>query len=715
MVIRDPLLGQLLNGRYRVDTVVARGGMAMVYRGTDMLLESTVGIKVMHGHLSADETFVERFEREAENAARLVHPNLVAVHDQQRDGDVVYLVMEYLESVTLRKELKHRGRLTPRQAIVVTDAILAALEVVHGADMIHRDLKPDNILLGADGQIKLADFGLARAVTSATTTKTLIGTVGYVAPELVTRTGADHRTDLYTLGIMLYEMLTGQLPYTDEVPIQVAYRHVHDRVPPPSAVVPGLDPELDAIVLWATARDPEERPSDAAAFRAELGRLRAELSTAALDFGAAAAELPAADGAPVLTPTAGLERPTAQPVAKERKARTDEIPFVGDAEGAQPAAEPGTAGAPEDAAAGTEDAAGGLPAAAFAAETAARTRATEAGAVTGEPARATAPAGAAEGHDGARAGALAASAPAAQGATRAPALGAGGGRRRRTARRALGITAATAVVMLGGWSAIALTNPADGESTEAQTSTPPAKPLVPAVQAGTEAKAAEQALRSAGFEPALAQEYSESAKAGTVIGTDPKAGTALPEHSTVHVRVSKGAQRFAVPDVTGSSLADAKAALAKAGLKAGDVKSKHSASVAKGTVIAQADDAGAKLRKGAAVDLTVSKGEAPVEIPNVKGYGYKTAFGKLIGAGFRVARQDVYSDSVAKGSVVSQYPGAGAERKKDALVFLKVSKGKKPEKSDEKKAEKSAAAKSDAAKKKAADKQAADKKKAAKK
>ena len=213
--LTDPLLGHVLDDRYRIDDPVARGGMAMVYKGTDLRLDRVVALKVMHRHLLDDEGFVERFQREARAAAHLIHSNVVAVHDTGRDGDAVYLVMEYLPNVTLRKELRHRGTLTPRQALIVLDAVLAGLEAVHAAGMIHRDLKPDNVLLGADGQIKLADFGLARAVSAATTTKTLMGTVGYVAPELVTRTGADERTDLYTVGIILYEMLTGFQPYTD--------------------------------------------------------------------------------------------------------------------------------------------------------------------------------------------------------------------------------------------------------------------------------------------------------------------------------------------------------------------------------------------------------------------------------------------------------------------------------------------------------------------
>jgi serine/threonine protein kinase/beta-lactam-binding protein with PASTA domain len=359
---RDPLIGTVLNDRYRIDDKIARGGMAMVYRGTDLRLDREIAIKVMHEHLISDDTFVERFRREAINAGRLTHPNLVAIHDQARDGDIVYLVMEHLPSVTLRRELKHRGTFTPRQAIVVLDAILAALEAVHSTGIIHRDLKPDNVLLGTDGQVKLADFGLARAVTTATTTKTLIGTVGYVAPELVTRAGADARTDLYTVGIMFYEMLTGTQPYTDDVPIQVAYRHVHDTVPPPSEIVPRLSPQLDALVLWATSKDPEDRPADASQFRLALAETRAEMSEAELDLGDPA--VTAGDHSPVLTASIDL----GEEAPKEKRSRTDEIPYLEDdesdeeseGEGSESGAPEGATGAGAAAGAGVAAAAAGI-------------------------------------------------------------------------------------------------------------------------------------------------------------------------------------------------------------------------------------------------------------------------------------------------------------------------------------------------------------------
>lgn len=598
--LHDPLLGVVLNERYRVESVIARGGMAMVYRGTDLRLDREVAIKVMHQHLLDDETFVERFRREAIHAARLSHPNLIAVHDQGSDDRAVYLVMDYLESVTLRKELKHRGSLTPRQAIVVTDAILAALEAVHGAGIIHRDLKPDNVLLGTDGQIKLADFGLARAVSTSTTTKTLIGTVGYVAPELVTRTGADQRTDLYTVGIMLYEMLTGSQPYTDDVPIQVAYRHVHDTVPAPSEAVAGVSPTLDAIVLWATSRKPEDRPADASELRLALAEARTKLSEEELDL-AEGSGAPAAE-APVLTATITIDDgDPAEPRQKEPKARTDEIPYL--AEGEDDAT---SAGAPAPLA----------PAAAAAARSA------------------------------------------------APAEGLRhSGRNRRRTRTALGLSAAAAVIALAGWGAIASIETtaevpaavagqeqadvasalsAAGFTTatreEFSTAVPAGKVIGTEPEAGTEldkdavvtilvskgeelfaapdvSKMTESEARSA-IEGASLQvgavdrEHSSSVPEGSVISQSLERGEEVAKGTEIDLVVSKGAEPLVIPDVTGVSYEAAYGRLARMGLRIAkdEVYSDHTP---KGDVVAHYPKAAAKKNPGDLVILKVSKGKEP--------------------------------------------------------------------------------------------------------
>jgi beta-lactam-binding protein with PASTA domain/tRNA A-37 threonylcarbamoyl transferase component Bud32 len=268
----DPMIGRLVDGRYQVRSRIARGGMATVYLATDLRLERRVAIKIMHGHLADDNTFKTRFVQEARSAARLAHPNVVNVFDQGQDSDMAYLVMEYLPGITLRELLKDYKKLTPEQTVDIMDAVLSGLAAAHKAGIVHRDLKPENVLLADDGRIKLGDFGLARAASANTATgQALLGTIAYLSPELVTRGVADARSDIYAVGIMMYEMLTGEQPYVGEAPMAIAYQHANDTVPTPSTKNPSVPAELDELVLWATARDPEERPHDA---REMLERLR---------------------------------------------------------------------------------------------------------------------------------------------------------------------------------------------------------------------------------------------------------------------------------------------------------------------------------------------------------------------------------------------------------------------------------------------------------
>ncbi|GAA3338936.1 Stk1 family PASTA domain-containing Ser/Thr kinase [Curtobacterium pusillum] len=260
----DPMIGRMIDHRYRVRSRIARGGMATVYLATDVRLERRVAIKIMHGHLADDQAFRERFIQEARSAARLSHPNLVGVYDQGAEDDTAYIVMEYIPGITLRDLLQEHHALTAEQATDILRAVLAGLASAHRAGIVHRDLKPENVLLADDGRIKLGDFGLARATTANTATgAALLGTIAYLSPELVTRGAADSRSDIYALGIMLYEMLTGEQPYKGEQPMQIAYQHANDTVPAPSAAVAGVPPELDDLVAWATARNPDDRPRDA--------------------------------------------------------------------------------------------------------------------------------------------------------------------------------------------------------------------------------------------------------------------------------------------------------------------------------------------------------------------------------------------------------------------------------------------------------------------
>ncbi|MFG1701787.1 Stk1 family PASTA domain-containing Ser/Thr kinase [Nonomuraea sp. M3C6] len=263
----DPLVGRLLDGRYRIESRIARGGMATVYLALDIRLDRTVALKVMHRSLAEDPAFVRRFIGEAKSVASLSHPNVVHVFDQGTDNDIVYLSMEYVPGKTLRDILRDRGRLPAREALEIMIPVLAALGAAHQAGMVHRDVKPENVLMTDDGRVKVVDFGLARAIeaTNQTRTGVMIGTIGYMSPEQVTTGGADVRSDVYAAGIMLFELVTGQQPYDGETPMSVAYRHVHDTVPRPSSVVPEVPPLIDTLVAHATAREPHDRPADATA------------------------------------------------------------------------------------------------------------------------------------------------------------------------------------------------------------------------------------------------------------------------------------------------------------------------------------------------------------------------------------------------------------------------------------------------------------------
>lgn len=312
------MVGRLIDGRYQVRSRIARGGMATVYLATDLRLERRVAIKIMHDHLAEDSAFKERFIQEARSAARLAHPNVVNVFDQGQDSDMAYLVMEYLPGINLRDLLKEHGKLTTEQTIDVLEAVLSGLSAAHKAGIVHRDLKPENVMLADDGRIKIGDFGLARAVSANTATgAALLGTIAYLSPELVTRGIADARSDIYAVGIMMYEMLTGEQPYKGEQPMQIAYQHANDSVPTPSSINDHVPAELDELVLWATAKEPDERPRDARVMLDQLMATQSLLATA-LPTATAAVQrtmvLPTAMVAPV--ETSDDETVVLRPVAK---------------------------------------------------------------------------------------------------------------------------------------------------------------------------------------------------------------------------------------------------------------------------------------------------------------------------------------------------------------------------------------------------------------
>ncbi|KDF01799.1 serine/threonine protein kinase [Mycolicibacterium aromaticivorans JS19b1 = JCM 16368] len=335
-VTSDPLNGVLLEDRYRVDAKIATGGMSTVYRGLDVRLDRPVALKVMDARYAGDSQFLTRFQREARAVARLKDPGLVAVYDQGLDGSHPFLVMELIEGGTLRELLRERGPMPPHAAAAVLRPLLGGLATAHRAGLVHRDVKPENVLISDDGEVKLVDFGLVRAVAEAgiTSTSVILGTAAYLSPEQVSTGAADARSDVYAVGVLAYELITGATPFTGDNPLTVAYQRMDHDVPPPSAAISGVPPQFDEFIARATARDPEARFADAAEMAEDLDAIAVELalpkfrvpaprnsaqhaaatafhSRPTVDFHPAPQQVPA-QTAPPLPPPPAVKNPTRQ-------------------------------------------------------------------------------------------------------------------------------------------------------------------------------------------------------------------------------------------------------------------------------------------------------------------------------------------------------------------------------------------------------------------
>ncbi|GGW90624.1 serine/threonine protein kinase [Streptomyces malachitofuscus] len=604
--LQDPLVGQVLDGRYRVDARIAVGGMATVYRAVDTRLDRILALKVMHPSLAADASFVERFIREAKSVARLAHPNVVQVFDQGTDGAYVYLAMEYIAGCTLRDVLRERGALQPRAALDILEPVLAALGAAHRAGFVHRDMKPENVLIGDDGRVKVADFGLVRAVDSVTnTTGTVLGTVSYLAPEQIEHGTADPRVDVYACGILLYEMLTGEKPHDGDSPAIVLYKHLHDDVPPPSAAVPGMAYELDELVASATARTPEVRPHDAVALLAQARDARGRLGDEQLD---------------AVPPQALMSEHDHHDNADDRtsvipRALTMPRPLpVNEDEGAGPVHHTSRFRSPPP-----------LP-----------------------PRRRTAL------RRGPMAIVVAVLLVLGLGAgvwyinsgqfTKVPPLLAKTEKEARGRLADVGLDvgevkeAYSDTVERGK---VVGTDPKAGarirsnDSVSLTISKGPQTVRVPDLD-GYPLDKARSLLEDEGLKPGMStREFSETVPAGSVISTEPGKGTKVRAGSAVALAVSKGSP-VDVPDVTGDDPEDARAELEEAGLKveiaAERVNSEHDA----GEVARQNPGPGSRAAEGDTVTLTPSKGPEMVEVPDVVGDSVDEAKEKLEGAGFRV-------------------------------------------------------------------------------
>ncbi|MGE5133257.1 MAG: protein kinase domain-containing protein [Gemmatimonadota bacterium] len=624
-VARSPI-GHLLNGRYRVESHIARGGMADVYVGTDTRLDRPVALKIMRAELANDEDFVRRFIGEARSVARLSHPNVVAVYDQGADGRTLYLAMEYVRGQSLRALLDGRGRLAPAEALDIMEGVLAALAAAHDAGLAHRDVKPENVLLTQSGAIKVVDFGLARLVAAASHTKTgmIIGTAAYLAPEQVAHGAADARSDVYAAGIMLFELLTGRQPHTGETPLAVAYKHVNEMVPAPSSAAPGLPPALDMLVAMATSRDPELRPGDAGQFLSAIAGVRRSLPAAT-----AAAPVP---GGPWTVPGGGPGRAgapalPAAPPAEPDGGATDLIPGM-----APPARQ--SYGAP----------AATLPAATERYHPDAQ-----------EPPNQTlvvAPGGLPD-HSGHGGPPDAYGPPPRHRGPREPGL------QRLLFSRRLAYLAGGLV--LAGAAALALWWAAAGRYT-----------TVPQLT-GQPVATAQSGLQAVGLTGQVSRraQISNTVPRGDVIRTNPGGGSKVGRGGTVTLIVSAGPRMISMPEVTGQALAAAQTAIRQAGLVPGTVTRQTSATIPAGIVISTDPLAGVSWPQPRPVRLTVSAGPP---LPDFVGQQKDVAEQWAQANGVSLNEVAVNSNQPA-GTITHQSPPAGDAFTQGEVITVSFSNG----------------------------------------
>ncbi|MEC3852279.1 Stk1 family PASTA domain-containing Ser/Thr kinase [Paenarthrobacter ureafaciens] len=618
---QDHLIGTTVDGRYQVRSRLASGGMSTVYLATDQRLERDVALKVLHPQLANDQVFLERLSREAKSAARLSHPHVVGVLDQGEDGHIAYLVMEYVQGHTLRDVLNQQGALPPRLALALLDPVIEGLAAAHNSGLIHRDVKPENVLIADDGRIKVGDFGLSRAVTATTSTGALIGTVAYLAPELVMGQAADARSDIYSAGIMLYEMLTGQQPYAGDSPIQVAYQHVNSSVGKPSQLAPGLAQDLDELVQWCTAVDAENRPVDGTALLTELRHIRTTLSDEQLDH----------------------RQPSSTPGAMPA------VPGRGDAMD-QRTESIRTTAAPTEFIAQQSN-----PTTVMAASVPPRPR--PGGIVSGVDTSAPQPGKRElkrmqrqEVKDRARAA-----------ATPVRPLREGNPRRRGVIWTVVVVILAVLAASAGWFFGMGPGSPG----------------TVPEVKSKTVAEA-QQLLRTAGFQSEPRDVFDDDIPPGMAVGTEPPPGSQVRKFQPITLFVSKGAQLFALPGLTGGTLDEAKATLNAAEMALGNVTEAYDDKVPAGVVLSQDPAKGTEVRHGTPVALVVSKGPQPIPVPDVRGQPQDAAVKAIQDAGLKavIAPETVNDKTVPKGAIVSQAPANGNLFKGDT-VTLTVSKGPK--------------------------------------
>lgn len=562
------LTGEIIDGRYQLTRVVASGGMATIYAALDLRLDRQVAVKVMHPHLAQDEQFVTRFIREAKAAASLSHPNIVSVLDQgwnQGGVPCVFIVMELVEGSTLRDYLHEQGALPVERALQIMTPVASALAAAHKLGIVHRDIKPENILVSKEGRIKIADFGLARGALLGSTmtaeSSVILGSVSYLSPEQVQRGVADARSDVYSLGIVLFEILTGQKPYQGDDPVQIAIRHVNERVPAPSTINNALSVDVDALVLSATDIDPDKRPKDAGVLLEKIRELSEKLDPRKRQL---SLEL---DLPPMPIKGPSKERKSKFPKAAPK----EELPVKKE-----------------------------------------KTATTQRKQVSSRVKR----------------------------------------NRRIAALLAAFIGAGIWYIFIG----------------------PGSKVVVPSL-AGLTIKEATNSLQDLGLSIEVAnEEFSEDIPDGKIITSDPAGGGRISPNGTVDVTISKGKERYAIPNLQGLKQDVAEAQLKENKLVIGEIKEEYSNEYPQGFIMRTEPAAGERVKRDSQVTIFISLGVEQISLLDYKGKSGEQALNELTDSGFEVKTKYVFSEDLPIGAVISQTPSAG-NADKGSTITLVVSKG----------------------------------------
>ncbi len=612
--IPDPFIGQILDARYRIEELIARGGMATVYRAIDLRLGRVVALKILAGTLASDPDFVERFIQEARSTAALTHPNVVAVHDQGVWHEFPFLIMEFVPGRTIREVLNKNGPFTSAHALEIIQAVLLGLCAAHDAGFVHRDIKPENVLITDDGHVKVTDFGLARLISttpaSSSTGAVLLGTMAYLSPEQVQQQNIDQRSDVYSAGILLFEMLTGRVPFTGETPLAVAYRHVHEDVPPPSSLQPDVPPAVDHVVLAATRRAPSERLQSARSFHESIAR--------------AMSGVPAAES---LTTALPVSQTIVLPVSEIVPAKTQVVEI-----------------SPEPKR-----------------QRRIRVRAILLGifAVLGLCAL----------------GLFFLNSnrvlvPAVTGKTELSA---------KIALKEVGLTSRVTLRFSESKEigTTISTNPESGQKVRKgqvvniYVSKGKERYVLPSELVGMDPNVARDLLTSLTLVTSRTQSiFSSEIPIGKVVSTKPEIGTQVKRATNITLLISRGPAPVPVPGIAGVSVAVATKMLGKLGLSL-DVVDQIFDDSKEGTIISSDPVPGTSVAKGSKVKVTVSKGPALIDVPNVVGMGTDEAVALLKDAGFKVITHNRLGIAVLN-TVYSQSPAGNNQAPRASTVTLEI-------------------------------------------